>query len=142
MTMAPTLPASSHALATQSLPARSIADLGTAMCEGIALRLYSADGLRHVDIRGDQLLEAVNDCAILANACDVDFITLGDLLDQTEHSLRHPSPFARAYVRDRIRDPYWRRQARRIVGLAPDGSGTREALRYYLATQQAHDVLS
>lgn len=123
------------------LPSRSISELEWMMSEGLYVQLYSADGQRSVDVHCARLLDAVNSCAILAEACGLDLVALGDILDQVESVRRDNSAYARAYVGSRIADPYWQQKARRIVDLAPEGSGTREALRYLLATLVARNVL-
>lgn len=125
----------------KKLPARSISELQWILSEGLYVQLYSADGKRSVDVKCAPLLEAINACVVLAQACQMDLIALGGLLDQIEAERRDHSEFARAYVDSHLRDPYWRQKAARIVELAPDGSGTREALRYLLATITPHDVL-
>lgn len=125
----------------KKLPARSISELQWSLSEGLYVQLFSADGKRSVDVRCAPLLEAVNECVVLAQACQFDLIALGDLLDRIEAGRRDHSEFDRAYVNSRIQDPYWRQKAEHIVDLAPDGSGTREALRYLLATITLHDVL-
>jgi hypothetical protein len=124
------------------LPARSIADLQWTMSEGLTVQLYSADGRRSVDVQCARLQEAMNACVVLAEACGIGLVELGDILDQLDHARREDSPYARLYAASRIPDPYWRERAQHIVDLAPEGSGTREALRYLLATVQAHDVLA
>ena len=123
------------------LPARSIADLEWTMSEGLVVQLYSADGQRSVDVHCAQLQQALNECVVLAEACQISLITLGDILDQMDRVRRDDSAYARMYVDGRISDPYWRQSALHIVELAPDGSGTREALRYLLATVHAYNVL-
>lgn len=123
------------------LPARNISEIEWTMSEGVAVELYSADGCRSVDVHCAQLLEAVNSCAVLAEACGLDLVALGDILDQIESAQRDDSAYAKAYIGSRITDPYWRQKAQRVVSLAPDGSGTREALRYLLATLVARNVL-
>ena len=124
------------------LPARSISDLEWTMAEGLHIQLYSADGRRSVDVDCAALLEAMNECVVLAEACQLDLVSLGGLLDRLDHAQRDQSAYARIYVDSRITDPYWQQRARHVVNRAPDGSGTREALRYLLATTQARNVLS
>ncbi|CAM5189493.1 hypothetical protein CDEF62S_04192 [Castellaniella defragrans] len=123
------------------LPARSISDLEWTMSEGLHVQLYSADGRRSVDVDCAALQEAMNDCVVMAEACQLDLVSLGGLLDQLDHAQRDRSLYAKIYVERRITDPYWQQRARHIVERAPDGSGTREALRYLLATIQARNVL-
>ncbi|HEX7385814.1 MAG TPA: hypothetical protein VF285_00880 [Castellaniella sp.] len=123
------------------LPARTISDLEWTMSEGLVIQLYSADGQRSVDVHCAELQQAMNECVVLAEACQISLITLGDLLDQMDRVRRNDSVYARMVIEGRIPDPYWRERALRIVELAPEGSGTREALRYLLATVHAHHVL-
>lgn len=126
----------------KKLPVRSIEDLQWILSEGLYVQLYSADGQRSVDVECAPLLEAINECAVMADACQLDLVALGSLLDQVEAARREDSAYARAYVSSRMPDPYWQAKAWRIVSLAPEGSGTREALRYLLATIKTHNVLS
>ncbi len=131
-----------EALDLDKLPVRSIDDLEWIMSEGLYVQLFSADGRRSVDVRCDLLLEAMNTCAVLAQACGLDAVTLGVVLDQIETAHRHPEAiFARRFVLSHVPDAYWHPRLARVVELAPEGSGTREALRYLLATIQLRDVL-
>ncbi|CAM5789515.1 hypothetical protein [Castellaniella caeni] len=124
------------------LPVRSIDDLEWIMSEGLYVQLFSADGQRSVDVRCDLLLEAMNACAVLAQACGLDATTLGEVLDQADIARRHPETiFAQHFVASHIPDAYWRPKLAHIIELAPEGSGTREALRYLLATVELRDVL-
>lgn len=125
----------------KKLPVRSISELQWILSEGLYVQLYSADGRRSVDVQCAPLLEAVNDCVVLAEACKMDLVVLGSVLDEVESARRDGSTYAKAYVAQRIQDPYWLQKAQHIVSLAPDGSGTREALRYLLATLKLRDVL-
>lgn len=125
----------------EEFPARSIAEIQLAMCDSPRARLYSMDGHRSVDVQCPQLLEAANSCMVLAQACDLNLVALGDVLDQAEHLHQGSSKYAQAYVKQRIPDPYWERLVERILHLAPDGSGTREALRYLLSTLKPINVL-
>lgn len=125
----------------KKLPVRSISELQWILSEGLYVQLYSADGRRSVDVQCAPLLEALNDCVVLAEACQMDLVTLGSVLDEVESARREGSTYAKAYVAHRISESYWLQKAQRIVSLAPEGSGTREALRYLLATLKLRDVL-
>lgn len=123
------------------LPVCSIADLEWVMSNGQAVRVFSADGQRSVEVDSAKLLPAFNTCMVMADALGLDRVALGTLLDQFEQDQQHGSTYARAYVRNRITDAYWLQQLQQVVRLAPDGSGTREALRYLLASVKTQNVL-
>lgn len=125
----------------KKLPARSISELQWIMSEGLHVQLFSADGRRSVDVDCARLLQAVNNCVVLAEACDLDLVRLGDILDQVDHARHEGAIYAQSYVGHWLPDAYWQQKAQQIVQLAPEGSGTREALRYLLATLKLRNVL-